>query len=271
MTRAQFLRLAAAAAVSASVPAGRAQTGGDFSMQRRAIPSSGELLPVIGCGTWRGFDVRAGQREGLGEVLRILFDAGGSVIDSSPMYGAAEAAVGELLTAMNARDNAFLATKVWTRGRDAGTRQMQESFRLLNSDVIDLLQVHNLLDYRTHLETLREWKAEGRVRYIGVTHYTDSAHDELETIMRNESIDFVQLNYALDDRGAEDRLLPLAVERGIAVLVNRPFGGGDLLRRLGRRALPPWAAELGCTSWAQVLLKFILAHPAVSCVIPGTG
>ena len=240
-------------------------------MQRRAIPSSGELLPVIGCGTWRGFDVRAGQREHLADVLRVLFEAGGSVIDSSPMYGAAEAAVGELLTATNAREHAFLATKVWTRGRDPGIRQMRQSFRLLDTDVIDLLQVHNLLDYRTHIATLREWKAEGRVRYIGVTHYTERAHDELEAVMRSESLDFVQLNYALDDRGAEDRLLPLAAERGVAVLVNRPYGGGDLLRRLSRRELPSWVAELGCTSWAQVLLKFILAHPAVTCVIPGTG
>jgi diketogulonate reductase-like aldo/keto reductase len=240
-------------------------------MQRRAIPSSGELLPIIGCGTWRGFDVRAGRREHLGDVLRVLFEAGGSVIDSSPMYGAAEAAVGDLLTAMNARENAFLATKVWTRGREAGIRQMQESFRLLDTNAIDLMQVHNLLDYRTHLATLHEWKAEGRVRYVGVTHYTESAHDELEAVMRSECLDFVQLNYALDDRGAENRLLPLAAERGVAVLVNRPFGGGDLLRRLSRRAVPPWAGELGCTSWAQVLLKFVVAHPAVTCAIPGTG
>ncbi len=240
-------------------------------MQRRPIPSSGEPLPVIGCGTWRGFDARAGQRGQLREVLRVLFEGGGSVVDSSPMYGAAEAAVGELLSSMDAHEQAFLATKVWTRGRDAGIRQMDQSFALLRDEVVDLMQIHNLLDWRAHLTTLRDWKAEGRIRYLGITHYTDSAHDDLEAAIRSEPVDFVQLNYAIDDRGAENRLLPLAAERGVAVMVNRPFGGGGLLRRLSRRALPSWASELNCASWAQVLLKFILAHPAVTCVIPGTG
>jgi len=240
-------------------------------MQTRTIPSTGEALPVIGCGTWRGFDVRAGQREQLREVLGVLFEAGGTVIDSSPMYGAAEAAVGELLETMGARSQAFLATKVWTRGRDSGIRQMNESFDLLRDDVIDLMQVHNLLDWQTHLQTLRAWKDQGRIRYLGITHYTDSAHDELEAVMRSETLDFVQLNYAIDDRAAQSRLLPLAAERGIAVIVNRPFGGGGLLRRLSRRAVPDWAAELECVSWAQLLLKFVLAQPAVTCVIPGTA
>jgi diketogulonate reductase-like aldo/keto reductase len=271
MNRAEFLRLAGTAAVSAWVRAGRAQLSEPQVMQRRVIPSSGERLPVIGCGTWRGFDVRAGERERLAEVLRVLFDAGGSVIDSSPMYGAAEAAVGALLATMSGRASAFLATKVWTRGRAAGIRQMRESFALLQAEVVDLMQVHNLLDWRTHIETLRAWKTESRIRYLGITHYTASAHDELEAVMLSEPLDFVQLNYALDDRAAEARLLPLAADRGIAVLVNQPFGGGGLLRRLARRPLPDWAAELDCTSWAQVLLKFILAQPAVTCVIPGTG
>lgn len=271
MNRAQFLRLAGTVAASAWARAGRAQLSEPQMMQRRAIPSSGEPLPLIGCGTWRGFDVRAGERERLADVLQVLFDAGGSVVDSSPMYGAAEAAVGELLTTMGGRASAFLATKVWTRGRAAGIRQMQESLALLQTEVIDLMQVHNLLDWRTHIETLHAWKREGRIRYLGITHYTARAHDDLEAVMRSEPLDFVQLNYALDDRGAEERLLPLAADRGIAVLVNRPFGGGGLLRRLARRPLPEWAAELGCTSWAQLLLKFILAQPAVTCVIPGTG
>lgn len=240
-------------------------------MQTRPIPSSSEQLPVIGCGTWRGFDVRSGQRERLREVLEVLFEAGGSVIDSSPEYGAAETVVGELLSGMNAHDRVFLATKVWSRGREAGVRQMNQSFELLRDDVIDLMQVHNLIDWHTHLETIRGWKREGRIRYLGITHYTERAHDDLEAIMRAEPLDFVQLNYALDDRGAADRLLPLAAERGIAVLVNRPFGGGGLLRRLSQRGLPNWASEIGCTSWAQVLLKFVLAQPAVTCVIPGTG
>jgi aryl-alcohol dehydrogenase-like predicted oxidoreductase len=226
---------------------------------------------VIGCGTWRGFDVRPGRREELAAVLGVLLDNGGTVIDSSPMYGRAEAAVGELLTQIGGHDRAFLATKVWSRGRETGIRQMLQSFELLQDQVIDLMQVHNLLDWRTHLETLRAWRTEGRIRYLGVTHYTAGAHDELEAIMRTEPLDFVQLNYALDDRSAEERLLPLAAERGIAVIVNLPFGGGGLLRRLSTRALPGWAREIDCTSWAQVLLKFVLAQPAVTCVIPGTG
>jgi len=240
-------------------------------MQTRTIPSSGEALPVIGCGTWRGFDVRPGQREDLAEVLRILLDSGGTVIDSSPMYGRAEAAVGELLTQIDGHDRAFLATKIWSRGRETGVRQMLQSFELLRDDVIDLMQVHNLLDWREHLTTLRAWKTEGRIRYLGVTHYTASAHGELEAIMRSEPLDFVQLNYALDDRAAEERLLPLAAERGIAVIVNLPFGGGGLLRGLSTRALPDWASDIDCTSCAQALLKFVLAQPAVTCVIPGTG
>ena len=193
------------------------------------------------------------------------------MIDSSPMYGAAEGVVGDLLAAAGTRDKAFLATKVWTSGRDAGIAQMRKSMALLRTDRIDLMQIHNLLDWRAHLPTLQAWKTEGRIRYLGITHYTDSAHDELERVMRAHTWDFVQLDYALDDRAVERRLLPLAAERGIAVIVNQPFGGGGLLRRLLPRPLPAWAAEFGATSWAQVLLKFVLAHPAVTCVIPGTG
>jgi diketogulonate reductase-like aldo/keto reductase len=271
MDRGEFLRLFAFGLASASL--GRKVRGQSSraGMHARAIPATGERIPVIGCGTWRGFDVRAGRRQGLREVLQVLFDAGGTVIDSSPMYGAAEAAVGTLLADMNARDRAFLATKIWTRGRASGERQMLRSFERLQDDVIDLMQIHNLVDWRTQIATLREWKAQGRIRYLGVTHYAASAHDELEAVMLAEPLDFVQLNYAIDDRNAEARLLRLATERGIAVIVNRPFGGGGLLQRLGARVLPPVAAELGCRSWAQLLLKFILAHPAVTCIIPGTG
>lgn len=242
-------------------------------MHLRVIPSSGAPLPVVGCGTWRTFDVgsQPNDRAPLAEVLRILFAAGGSVIDSSPMYGAAEGVVGDLLREMKARDKAFVATKVWTQGRAAGIAQMERSMQLMAADPIDLMQIHNLLDWRTHLATLRAWKAEGRIRYLGVTHYTTSAYAELEAVMRAEKLDFVQLNYALDDRQAEQRLLPLAAERGMAVLVNQPFGGGGLIRKLASRPLPAWAGEIGCTSWAQILLKFILGHPAVTCVIPGTG
>jgi aryl-alcohol dehydrogenase-like predicted oxidoreductase len=241
-------------------------------MLTRKIPSTGEALPVIGCGTWRAFDVRTGtaERTRLREVLRVLFEAGGSVVDSSPMYGAAEGVVGTLLTDMGAHDKAFVATKVWTQGAAAGVAQMERSLHLLQRSRLELMQVHNLVDCRTHLATLRAWKAEGRIRYVGVTHYTASAHGDLEAVMRVEPLDFVQLNYSLADRAAEDRLLPLAAERGIAVLVNRPLGGGGLVH--GRDgALPGWARELGCQSWSEALLRFVLAHPAVTCAIPGTS
>jgi len=269
LTRSTLLGLVGAAALAG----GRvgAQTGA--RMHQRKIPSSGEMLPVVGCGTWRTFDVgsRSEERAPLAEVLKILFAAGGSVIDTSPMYGAAEGVAGDLLAAAGTRKEAFIATKVWISGRDNGIAQMKKSMALLKTDRIDLMQIHNLLDWRAHLPTLRAWKAEGRIRYLGITHYTQSAHDELEQVLRAEKWDFMQLNYALDDRAVEQRLLPLAIERGTAVIVNQPFGGGGLLRKLSTRKLPGWASEIGCKSWAQILLKFVLAQPAVTCAIPGTG
>jgi diketogulonate reductase-like aldo/keto reductase len=269
LRRSAFLGLAAAALLGR--PAAAQQTGS--RMQQRKIHSSSEMLPVIGCGTWRTFDVggKAEDRAPLAEVLKVLFEAGGSVIDTSPMYGAAEGVVGDLLAAAGTRDKAFIATKVWTSGRDNGIAQMKKSMALLKTDRLDLMQIHNLVDWRVHLPTLRAWKTEGRIRYLGVTHYTQSAHEELEAVLRAEKWDFVQINYALDDRAVERRLLPAAAERGTAVIVNQPFGGGGLLRKLSGRKLPAWAAEIGCTSWAQILLKFVLANPAVTCVIPGTG
>jgi aryl-alcohol dehydrogenase-like predicted oxidoreductase len=242
-------------------------------MQARAIPSSGEPLGVIGCGTWQTFDVGSAEedRQRLADVLRVLFDAGGSVVDSSPMYGRSEAVTGDLLTQLGLHDRAFVATKVWTRGAAEGVRQMEQSMRLLQHKRIELMQIHNLVDWRAHLKTLRAWKEAGRIKYLGITHYTESAFGELEAIMRAEKLDFVQLNYSLDDRAAEARLLPLAAERGIAVLVNQPFGGGGLLRGLAERPLPPWAGDIGCRSWAQVLLKYVISHPAVTCAIPGTS
>ncbi|MNQ29527.1 General stress protein 69 [compost metagenome] len=229
---------------------------------------------MIGVGTYRGFDTSSGDRAAWADcrkVLEELFAAGGSVIDSSPMYGQAEEAVGALLGELKAHERAFVATKVWTRGRQSGLEQMQQSMRLLQSPRIDLMQVHNLLDWEEHLQTLRQWKEEGRIRYLGVTHYTSSAYDELEQLLRAEKLDFLQINYALDDREAEQRILPLAQERGVAVLINRPFGGGNLLRNLLQQPAPQWAGEYDCTSWPQLLLKFCLSHPAVTCVIPGTG
>lgn len=242
-------------------------------MHTRVIPSSGAALPVIGCGTWIGFDVGARPAElpQRAAVLSELFSAGGRVVDSSPMYGSAEQVVGELLDGSDSRPQAFLATKVWTSGKRAGIAQMERSMVLLRSSHIDLLQIHNLVDWRTHLDTLRAWKAEGRISYIGVTHYTESAHAELEQVLRTTPLDFVQFNYSMAARNAEKRLLPLAAERDVAVLVNLPFGGGSVLRSLRGKPLPAWAAEIGCASWNQLLLKFVLAQPAVTCVIPGTS
>jgi diketogulonate reductase-like aldo/keto reductase len=242
-------------------------------METRIIPSSGEMLPVIGLGTYNGFDVGSNgkERAPLDEVLRTLFSFGGSVIDSSPMYGRAEGVVGNLLTAECTHEKSFLATKVWTEGRKAGIDQMRRSLDLLRQPAIDLMQVHNLVDWRHHLATLREWKAEGRIKYIGVTHYTSSAYAELEKVMRSEKLDFVQLNYSLDDREAERNLLPLAEDRGLAILVNLPFGQGRLFSKLRGKAVPDWLQEIECTTWSQVLLKFTLSHKAVTCVIPGTA
>ncbi|MDO8450232.1 MAG: aldo/keto reductase [Rhodoferax sp.] len=287
MRRADFLRLAAGGATLAMAGAagplhaqGAAPPAPDgptkpqtMPMLTRPIPASGEALPVIGLGTWQGFDAAPGSAEyrRLPAVLQALFDAGGSVIDSSPMYGRAEAVAGELLAAANSRNKAFVATKVWTRGRAEGLRQMNDSLRLLQTEWIELMQIHNLVDWRTQLATLRDWKAAGRIRYLGITHYTPVAYGELEAVMRTERFDFVQVNYSLDERDAGQRILPLAAERGMAVLINRPFGGGGLLQRLRDRPLPPWAGEVGATSWAQLLLKFVLSQPAVTCAIPGTS
>ena len=273
MTRGGFLRGAGGLALAAAIGIGARPSQGATRMLTRSIPSTGAALPVIGCGTWRTFDVGPGaaEREPLAGVLRTLFEAGGAVIDSSPMYGAAEGVVGDLLTTMDAHDKAFIATKVWTEGRVQGIAQMRRSLALLRRERIELMQIHNLLDWRIHLATLRAWKQEGRIGHLGITHYTVGAHDDLAAVMRAETIDFVQLNYSIDDRAAERRLLPLAAERGIAVLVNQPFGGGGLLRALRDVPLPGWAAEIGCTSWPQALLKFILGHPAVTCAIPGTS
>ena len=242
-------------------------------MLTRPIPSTGEALPAIGIGTWRGFDIgrRATARAARRDVLAALFAAGGSVIDTSPMYGRAEAVVGAELAATAGHERAFVATKVWTRGRRSGIRQMTGSMRLLRPATIDLMQVHNLVDWRTQLATMRAWRADNRIRYIGITHYTTSAFDDLEDVMRGEALDFVQLPYSIGMTGAAERLLPLAADRGMAVIVNRPFEGAGLFAGVRGHAVPEWAGDLGCASWGQYFLKFILAHPAVTCIIPGTG
>jgi diketogulonate reductase-like aldo/keto reductase len=245
----------------------------------RAIPKTGERIAAVGLGTWQAFDIsgsspgtgRADERAERRRVLEQLFAAGASVVDSSPMYGRAEAVVGDLLADLRPRPRAFVATKVWTSGKSAGIEQMNASFRKLRVERIDLMQVHNLVDWRTHLATLVGWKAEGRVRYVGLTHYTEAALADLADIVAHTEVDFLQFIYSLDVPAAERRLLPLCAERGIATLINRPFGGGGMLSRTRGRPLPALAAELGCRTWAQCALKFILSHPDVTCVIPGTG
>ena len=267
-TRRSLLALAAAVSTGSRSPATIAKA----PMHTRPIPSTNEPLPVIGCGTYLGFDQAPGSPGYalLPGVVDALFAAGGSLLDSSPMYGRAEASTGEILAAEGRREKAFVATKVWTQGRAEGVRQMQESMRLLHAPRIDLMQIHNLVDWKLHLATLRAWKDQGLVRYIGITHYTASAYPQVEAVLRAEKLDFLQIYYAIDERQAEQRLLPLAAERGVAVIVNMPFGGGGLLRRVLARPLPAWAADIGCSSWPQLLLKFVLSHPAVTCAIPGT-
>jgi diketogulonate reductase-like aldo/keto reductase len=275
MTRREATKLIGASAAGLLLPvrALHAQDKSESStMLTRPIPSSDEKLPVIGLGTSRTFDVdlTSDTRRQLEEVLSLFVKFGGRVIDSSPMYGRAEDVIGDLTTALKIQQKLFLATKVWTRGKENGINSMERSMARLRTKRIDLMQVHNLVDVHTHLATLREWKEQGHIRYLGITHYESGSFDEVEKIMRNEKLDFVQINYSLMEREAEERLLPLAQERGIALIINRPFGGGDLFERARAKQLPDWAAEIDCRSWAQFFLKWIIAHPAVTCAIPAT-
>ena len=242
-------------------------------MLMRAIPKTGEEIPAIGLGTWQGFDIGRGvaERESRAQVLRNLFAAGGSLIDSSPMYGRAEEVTGDLLDAIQPEPKPFLATKVRVSGEAAGLKQIEESFRLMRTETMDLFQIHNLVDWKTHLKTLRRLKDEGGIRYIGITHYTRASLPELAAIIRAEELDFVQLAYSLALPDAAEELLPLCADKGVAVLVNRPFDGGAMFYDVRGRDLPPWAGEFDITSWGRFFLKFIIAHPAVTCVIPGTG
>ncbi len=259
MTRREAAKLIGGTAAAVALPITTRAATESSTMLTRTIPSSGEKLPVIGLGTWRTFDVdlTTDNRRQLGEVLSLFVKLGGRMIDSSPMYGRAEEVI-------------FLATKVWTRGKENGIKSTERSMALLRTNRIDLMQVHNLLDVHTHLATLRQWKEQGRIRYIGVTHYNSSAFPEIEKILRTEKLDFLQINYSLMEPEAEQRVLPVTQERRIAVLVNRPFGGGDIFERVRSKPLPDWAAEFDCRSWAQFFLKWIIAHPAVTCVIPAT-
>ncbi len=242
-------------------------------LRMRRIPSSGELLPVIGLGTSRTHDIRLDDSEmqALLEVLRVLVDGGARVIDTAPSYGNADRVVGELVQRGKARERVFLATKVSATGRERGLAQIEASFKALQTDTLDLIQVHNLQNTSTQLGLLRELKEEGRVRYIGVTHYVESAHDRLLQVLRQEPVDFVQFNYSVGERNAEKQLLPYCADNGIATLINRPFTRGNLLSRVKGKPLPSWAADIDASSWAQLLLKFILAEPAVTTVIPATS
>jgi diketogulonate reductase-like aldo/keto reductase len=243
------------------------------TLVRRPIPSSGELLPVIGMGTSRTFDVAddAQSLAALADVMRVFLAGGGTIIDSSPMYGNAESRVGDLLRGMPQRPELFAATKVWTTGREAGIGQMNESARRMAVERFDLIAVHNLQDWRTHMATLKDWKAVGKVRYIGITTSHGRDHEQFLQVMREEPLDFVQFSYNIEDRVAEQELLPLALDRGIATMINRPYQRGGLFGKSRNAELPTLARELGCASWGQFYLKFILAHPAVTCIIPASS
>ena len=228
---------------------------------------------MIGMGTWQTFDVGSGatERAALEEVLHAFAEMGGRVIDSSPMYGRSEEVVGDLVVKTHSPAKPFIATKVWTSGRDAGIRQMRESMAKLRVKVCDLMQVHNLLDVDTHLDTLAQWKREGTVRYVGVTHYTASGADDVARVVSRRPVDFVQINYSVAERDAEKHLLPLCRDKGIGVIANRPFAGGEVFRRTRGKAVPEWAASIDCASWAQLMLKFVVSHPAITCAIPASA
>jgi diketogulonate reductase-like aldo/keto reductase len=273
ITRREFLQATGSSLVAGSLAPWTGAIAGDPGILRKPIPSSGEALPVIGMGTWQTFHVGPdpAERAPLRDVLRVFFDRGGTLIDSSPMYAEAEAVVGDLVADIGEHERLFSATKVWTYGREAGIEQMQRSFRRMRVEQMGLMQVHNLRDWRLHLPTLREWQAQGRIRYIGITTSNPNQYEDFAAVMRSEKLDFVQLNYDIRTRDAEDILLPLAADRGMAVLVNRPFGGGNLFARVRGQELPAWAADFDCASWAQFFLKFVVSHPAVTCAIPATS
>jgi diketogulonate reductase-like aldo/keto reductase len=267
-SRRAFLTTAGALLGASLMPA---EARGQGLLERR-IPKTGEALPAVGLGTWQVFDVAGSARDlaQAKETLRVFVEGGGRMVDSSPMYGSSEDVTGRLAAELGARPKLFVATKVWTSGKQAGIRQMEDSLRKLRVNSLDLMQVHNLVDAQTHLATLRDWKTAGRIRYFGITHYHAGAHGDLEQLVKKGDLDFVQVNYSLAEPEAERRLLGVAADAGTAVIVNRPFAEGAMFRRVRDRALPDWAKDAGAGSWAQVFLKWILAHPAVTCVIPGT-
>jgi diketogulonate reductase-like aldo/keto reductase len=271
MTRREATRVMAGTAASLLAMPSSLPAQVKASLLQRAIPSSGEMLPVIGLGTSRVFNDASSEREPLEQVVAMLVKMGGKLIDTAPAYGRAEAVTGEIAAKLNLRDKLFLATKVGTTGKAEGVQQMERSLDLLGKKPLDLIQVHNLTDWETQLATLQEWKKQGRIRYTGITTSRASAHADIARVLEKERVDFVQINYSLMEREVEERVLPLANERGVAVLVNRPFGRGDLFGRVREKPLPEWAAEIDCKTWGQFFLKWIVAHPAVTCVIPATS
>lgn len=272
LTRRHFLKSTGAASLLCSLVPGYLAAA-DSGVIKKTIPSTGERLSVIGLGTSRTFDVDSttAAKSPLLEVMQTFIDNGGQLVDSSPMYGSAEAVTGALLERISNKQNLFTATKVWTNGKREGIDQMEQSMRRLGVDRIDLMQIHNLRDWQTHIETLLEWKAEGKIRYIGITTSHGRDHDELEEILQQLPLDFVQFSYNILDRVIEQRLLPIAAEKGIATLINRPYQRGGLFRKVRGKSLPEWASEFDCASWGQFFLKFIVSHPDVTCVIPATS
>lgn len=270
LSRREALKLLGVTSLSLTVP----QLS--FGMQqilKKAIPSSGQQIGVVGLGTWQTFDVGndVNSRKPLKEVLKVLVQNGGSLVDSSPMYGSSEKVVGDLVDELDFKSSIFTATKVWTSGKQNGIDQMKKSIDLMRSNPMDLMQIHNLQDWKTHIKTLYDWKEQGLVKHIGITHYLNSSHDTLEKIIKAENIDFVQLNYSINERNAEKSLLDTARDNQVAVLTNRPYDGGNLFRVTKGMTLPAWSSEFDCKSWGQFFLKYLLSHPSVTCVIPGTS
>jgi aryl-alcohol dehydrogenase-like predicted oxidoreductase len=271
LNRRELCGLLGAAAFASGLPMTTARA--DVTMTTREVPSSGEALPVIGMGSSGTFNAGASalERGPLAEVLRVFSSSGGTIIDTSPMYGNSEAVLGDLIEQASLREKLWLATKVWIEGREAGEKQIAESMRLLHTDRLELLQIHNLLDWRAHVPTIRALQDSGKLRYSGLTHYKASAHADLERVLAVEKFDWVQFNYSLAEREAERRLLPFCEDKGIAVMINRPFADGAMFQRVRGKALPPWAVDIGCESWAQFFLRFVISHPAVTCSIPATS
>ncbi|MFL6515760.1 MAG: aldo/keto reductase [Chthoniobacterales bacterium] len=276
ISRRDAIQMMAAGTVGVLLPVTVSRALGAVSttgMVMRSVPKTGEKIPVMGLGSAVTFNVpdTPAKLQPLSDILSLFVKHGGKLIDSSPMYGNAEGVIGDLAANGHLRDSLFIATKVWTNGRQEGIAQMERSFARFHTKKIDLMQVHNLADVESHMGTLREWKAKGRIRYTGITYSERQGFGEVERIMKSQKPDFVQINYSLVDRGADQRILPLAQQMGMGVIINRPFGGGGIFRSIASKPLPAWAAEFDCHSWPQFLLKWIIGHPAVTCVIPATN